>query len=62
MSTDHVVMGHSVPVTTDAPITSVCPLKCEHCGETTWIGMPLSTYAMIAVTVGFIEEHRECRK
>lgn len=61
MSANHVVMGRSVPVTTDAPVTSVCPIRCKHCGDEAWIGMPLSTYSLVAITNGFLEEHHDCQ-
>ena len=59
---DHVRVGQGVPVTTAAAITSVVPLCCEHCGSKTWIGMPISIPDLVAITKGYTQFHKDCRK
>ena len=60
---DHVRIGQSVAVTTTAAqINGVAPLRCDHCGSTAWIGMPISISDLVAITKGYTQFHKDCRK
>lgn len=60
MTADHVRAGKSVPVTGCPDVTGVMPIRCEHCGDAVWLGLPLDVSTLSFLVRAFTAAHNKC--